>query len=335
MPKLCIAAAFQTTLGWARCGACAAVRAGRSRAFTSTTTGAAPARRLELWAADGTAHDHFMQLTEGVIAREELGARSRVARERRVEARAGSSSSSCGSRGRAGRLRVELRPRSRRARAERRRRAAAAGLRLGARAGRAASRASAPGTAAFDQAGRASSSAPIAATPGPLPARDARERRDPAGRLRAGAVAALERTATRCGCETSAPARASSSTRAASRCRRARPRGRCACTSSPTRRRRPGCARYLRADRAPGAAARVGLRALEEPRRLRAPATTWRTTSTAAAGTAPARRDRDRLALGDAIQHLGVQPPPVPDCAGMIGGWARAGCGRWSGSRPG
>ena len=29
---------------------------------------------LELWAADGTVHDHFMQMTEGVIAREELGA---------------------------------------------------------------------------------------------------------------------------------------------------------------------------------------------------------------------------------------------------------------------
>ena len=26
----------------------------------------------------------------------------------------------------------------------------------------------------------------------------------------------------------------------------------------------------------------------------------------------PARRDRDRLPVGDAIQHLGVQPPPVP-----------------------
>ncbi len=37
---------------------------------------------LELWAADGTVHDHFMQMTEGVIAREELGRPLRVARSR-------------------------------------------------------------------------------------------------------------------------------------------------------------------------------------------------------------------------------------------------------------
>ena len=35
---------------------------------------------LELWAADGTVHDHFIQMTEGVIAREELGRPLRVAR---------------------------------------------------------------------------------------------------------------------------------------------------------------------------------------------------------------------------------------------------------------
>ena len=35
---------------------------------------------LEPWAADGTVHDHFMQMTEGVIAREELGRPLRVAR---------------------------------------------------------------------------------------------------------------------------------------------------------------------------------------------------------------------------------------------------------------
>src|SRR5262249_42603789 len=35
---------------------------------------------LELWAADGTVHDHFVQMTEGVIAREELGRPLRVAK---------------------------------------------------------------------------------------------------------------------------------------------------------------------------------------------------------------------------------------------------------------
>src|SRR4051794_23157552 len=35
---------------------------------------------LELWAADGTVHDHFMQITEGVIPREELSQPLRVVR---------------------------------------------------------------------------------------------------------------------------------------------------------------------------------------------------------------------------------------------------------------
>jgi alpha-glucosidase (family GH31 glycosyl hydrolase) len=35
---------------------------------------------LELWAADGTIHDHFVQITEGVLAREELLPAQRVAR---------------------------------------------------------------------------------------------------------------------------------------------------------------------------------------------------------------------------------------------------------------
>ena len=36
--------------------------------------------------------------------------------------------------------------------------------------------------------------------------------------------------------------------------------------------------------------------------------------------TAAARRDRDRLALGDAVQHLALQPAPVPDAPGMVRG---------------
>ena len=51
---------------------------------------------------------------------------------------------------------------------------------------------------------------------------------------------------------------------------------------------------------------------------------------------AAARRDRDRLALGDAVQHLGVQPAPVPRRDGDGAAHPRAtACARWSGSRRG
>ena len=70
--------------------------------------------------------------------------------------------------------------------------------------------------------------------------------------------------------------------------------------------------------RAAGAAARVGLRPLEEPRRLRAPARRRGRPRRLPRARIAARRDRDRLAVGDAVQHLGVQPAPVP-------GRARAG----------
>ncbi len=46
----------------------------------------------------------------------------------------------------------------------------------------------------------------------------------------------------------------------------------------------------------------------------------------------PARRDRDRLAVGDPIQHLGVQPPPVPRRPRDDRDDALAtGCGPWCG----
>ena len=67
----------------------------------------------------------------------------------------------------------------------------------------------------------------------------------------------------------------------------------------------------LPADRIPGAAPGVGLRLLEEPRRLRAPGRRARRLRRLPRPRDPARRDRDRLAVGDPIQHLGVQSPPV------------------------
>ena len=65
-------------------------------------------------------------------------------------------------------------------------------------------------------------------------------------------------------------------------------------------------------DRPSRADARVGLRPLEEPRRLRAPGRRrGRLARLPRQRTSP-RRDRDRLPLGDAVQHLALQPPPVP-----------------------
>ena len=58
-------------------------------------------------------------------------------------------------------------------------------------------------------------------------------------------------------------------------------------------------------------AARVGLRALEVARRVRAPARRGGRLRRLRAQPHRARRDRDRLALGDAVQHLGAQPAPV------------------------
>ena len=81
---------------------------------------------------------------------------------------------------------------------------------------------------------------------------------------------------------------------------------------------------YLRATGAPGVAARVGLRALEEPRRLRAPARRRGRPRRLPRAPPPARRDRARLAVGHAIQHVGVQPAPVPGRAGDARPAARA-----------
>ena len=186
----------------------------------------------------------------------------------------------------------------------------------GTAAPRSTSPASALGTApGFDQAGAGD---PARRRPSlhrsRLPARDARRRRHPAGRLRAGPVAALEPRLRGLGRRRTANGtrfdlageRVSVSTRAAAGPLRVR-------SSAPTHAGGRGCGPCCRLTGFPAAAARVGLRILEEPRRLRAPGRRRWTTSTATARHEhPARRDRARLPLGDPVQHVGVQPAPVP-----------------------
>ncbi len=144
-----------------------------------------------------------------------------------------------------------------------------------------------------------------------LPARDARRGRHPPGRLRAAAVAAVEPRLRRL-----VPDRRQRHP--------LRPGRRADLGLDPGRRRAAAgwsccapdaggaAARPVPADRVSGAAAGVGLRLLEEPRRARAPGRRARRLRGLSPLADPARRDRDRLAVGDAIQHLGVQPPPVP-----------------------
>ena len=145
-----------------------------------------------------------------------------------------------------------------------------------------------------------------------LPAGDARRRWHPAGRLRAGALAALEPRLRRSGCRRTPTAPASTSRASGSRSPRGRRRARSAAKVLLRAHARRAAARVLPPHRLPAAAARVGLRLLEEPRRLRAPGRRARRLRRLPAPPHPARRDRDRLALGDAVQHVGVQPAPVP-----------------------
>ncbi len=74
--------------------------------------------------------------------------------------------------------------------------------------------------------------------------------------------------------------------------------------------------RYLALTGPPGAAARVGLRVLEVARRLRPPGGRRGGRPRLPLARDPARRDRPRLAVGDAIQHVGAQPAPVPGLRG-------------------
>ncbi len=144
-----------------------------------------------------------------------------------------------------------------------------------------------------------------------LPRGDARAGRDPAGRLRPGPLAALERRLRGLAAD-GRPGRARGPRARADR--PVRPGRGGTAAPAPAVRSHPGGAPapLLRADRLPGAAAGMGLRPLEEPRRLRAPGRRARGLPRVPLAPDPARRRRHRLALGDAVQHLGVQSPPVP-----------------------
>ena len=162
-----------------------------------------------------------------------------------------------------------------------------------------------------------------------LPAGVPRGRRHPPGRLRAGPLAAL---LGRLG----GVARDLGTRRRVRPRRRRRSRSRSAPPPGPFRLHlflHPTPAARLRAllarDRDARPDARVGLRPLEEPRRLRAPGRRRGRLARLPRERAAARRDRDRLALGDAVQHLALQPAPVPGRAGH----GRARCAR-TGSAP-
>jgi hypothetical protein len=81
-----------------------------------------------------------------------------------------------------------------------------------------------------------------------------------------------------------------------------------------------------------GTAAGVGLLALEVARRAPPRRRRPRRPARLPLARHPARRDRDRLAVGDPIQHVAVQPPASsPTRRRWSRGCASRGCGRWCG----
>ena len=192
------------------------------------------------------------------------------------------------------------------------------------------------GAAASTRPAASSSSAPTALHRPRLPARHARRGRHPAGRLRAGAVAALgarlggvdrdrRRTALRFELGDEA-------------------------VVSHARRRRAAARAPVHATRRPAARLRAFLRADRAARRCcpSGPTGTGRAaTSTSTSDDAEADFDGyrehdlplDAIVLdspvGDAIQHVGVQPAPVPGRAGDDRArCAPTACGPWCGSTP-
>ena len=248
---------------------------------------------LRLWVADGSAADRFLPLTEGVMPHEDLGPRRELRDPGAVDVTLH------------GEHHVEIAY------------AAPEGaLRVGAdwtgTAGRAPRRARRP-PRPRPRPGRPHG-APRRRPPlhrAGLPRGDARAGRDPAGRLRARALAAVERRVRRLAADRR-PRRARRPRARADRPLGARRGGTAAPAPAVRSDPRGAPAPLLRADRLPRAAAGMGLRPLEEPRRLRAPGRRARGLPRLPLAPDPARRRRDRLALGDAVQHLGVQPPPVP-----------------------
>ena len=148
-----------------------------------------------------------------------------------------------------------------------------------------------------------------------LPARHARARRHPAGRLRARAVPAVQ-PRLRAVVRDLRQRHALRARRADPASRRAAWPARCACTSSPTRRPSPACAATCALTGLPALLPAVGLRLLEVARRLRAPGGRRGGRPRLPLARHPARRDRPRLAVGDAIQHVGAQSAPVPGLRG-------------------
>ena len=200
---------------------------------------------MTLFDADGQGTDRLIELTEGVIVDEARGPRLAVGPATVVESRAG----------RGPRCRPTARPAPRGSRSGRRGRErveielepATAPFRLGAvwaaRRRRAPDRArGATRRAASTRRGRLVRLGADRALHGPrLPARDARRGRHRAGRLRAGAVALLERRLGALGRDLGRRARARPRA-TGSRSPSAAPRGRCACGCSAIRHRRRACA---------------------------------------------------------------------------------------------
>ncbi len=294
-------------------------RCARSR-FTVRRAGRRLLRAGGVWVADGRGPRPLHPVHRGgdrrarscAPAERALPRRGRRARRARtVDARGWRSSGGRGARlrrrARRERPRSSLRARGRRA-------AAAARARLGPALRGALGRARRPPLHAA-RPGRADGPArrrpPLHRSR--LPAGDARRGRDPAGRLRAGAVAAVEPRLRRSGARPTptAPAstwRASGSSVSTRAERRAAASSSCCAHRTPAARLRAFC----RLTGFPALLPEWGygfwksrdvhehqddvLDDFDGFRRARD----------------PARRDRDRLAVGDPIQHLGVQPAPVP-----------------------
>ena len=152
--------------------------------------------------------------------------------------------------------------------------------------------------------------APTAATPARTARPTAGRGRHPPGRLLADALAALQRRRARLDRDRRRRAGARPAASGIAVSQRGRRR---AVAAAPDLRPHAGRAPapLPAADRDAAGPGGVGLRALEEPRRLRAPAGRRGGLPGLRPALAAARRDRDRLALGDAVQHLALQPQPV------------------------
>ena len=241
---------------------------------------------LELWAADGEVHDHFVQITEGVIPREERGSAFRVGRGELESTSERSLSLSVrlgdGASGRLAlaisreRVVIELTP-------ER------PPLRLGARwsavRGEHVSGLGARHGTAFDQMGRRVHLGADRRYTGP----DCPEEMLEQGGIPQGDYAPVPWLLSSAGyalwIETGGPGVEFELDTDPHLGVGARRRG----PAAPPPLHRPDAGRppalLLPADRLPGAAARMGLRPLEEPRRLRARRTTCSTTSRATSAT--------------------------------------------------